>query len=208
MTTSRFTALLASMLVAVAAASCGASAPARFYTLDSKATASGTPAAAYGNLGNLGNVGVVIGLVSVPSAVDRPQLVVQVAPNRVEIDEFNRWAAPLNESIAGAVAADLSVLLGTPNVVTAPRANLDPSYRVTIDVQRFDSIPGEAATIEAVWAVSRTTGGQIRSGRTIAHEPVAGKGFDELVAAHGRALTRLSQDIAAAIRASAADTSR
>lgn len=197
MTTSRFTALLASMVVAVAAASCGASAPARFYTLDSKATASGTPTATYG---------VVIGLVSVPSAVDRPQLVVQVAPNRVEIDEFNRWAAPLNESIAGAVAADLSVLLGTPNVATAPRANLDPAFRVTIDVQRFDSVPGEAAALEAVWSVSRIKDSLTRSGRTVAHERIEGKGFDELVAAHGRALTRLSQDIAAAIRASAVAT--
>ena len=134
MMTSRITAVLASLVVATAAASCGASAPARFYTLDSKATASGAGTATYG---------VVIGLVSVPSAVDRPQLVVQVAPNRVEIDEFNRWAAPLNESIAGAVATDLSVLLGTPNVATAPRANLDPAFRVTIDVQRFDSVPGE-----------------------------------------------------------------
>jgi uncharacterized lipoprotein YmbA len=201
MTMSRITALLASLLVATVAA-CGASAPARFYTLDSKATANGTATASYENLG------VVIGLVSVPSAVDRPQLVVQVAPNRVEIDEFNRWAAPLNETIAGAIATDLSVLLGTPNVATAPRANLDPAFRVTIDVQRFDSVPGETATIEAVWAVSRTKDNLTRSGRTIAHERVEGKGFDELVAAHSRALTRLSQDIAAAIRASAVAAAR
>ncbi len=57
---------------------------------------------------------VMIGAVSVPAAVDQPQFVVQVAPNRVEVDEFNRWAAPLNDSIARAVAGDLAVQLGTP----------------------------------------------------------------------------------------------
>jgi hypothetical protein len=194
MTADRITSLLSGVLVAITAASCGASAPARFYTLDSKATADGKPAASYG---------VAIGMVSVPAAVDRPQLVVQVAPNRVEIDEFNRWAAPLGDSIAGVVAEDLSVLLGTPNVATAPAANFDPSYRVTIDVQRFDSIPGEAVVIEASWAVSRMNGDRLHSGRTTARESVQSQDVDELVAAHSSALARLSGDIAAAIRASA-----
>ena len=87
----------------------------------------------------------MVGPVSVPAAVDRPQFVVQVAPNRVDVDEFNRWAAPLNDAIAHVVAGDLVKLLGTPNVATAPMANFDPAYRVTIDVQRFESIRGQAA---------------------------------------------------------------
>jgi len=131
---SRITNLLSIALVAVAAAGCGASAPARFYTLGSTATADGMPAARYA---------VLVGPVSVPASVDRPEFVVQVAPNRVEIDEFNRWAAPLNDSVARAVAGDLSVLLGTKDVAVAPLANFNPAYRVTINVQRFESIPGE-----------------------------------------------------------------
>jgi uncharacterized lipoprotein YmbA len=78
----------------------------------------------------------MVGPVSVPASVDRSEFVVQVAPNRVEIDEFNRWASPLGESIARTVAGDLAALLGTPDVATAPFANFDPAYRVTIDVQR------------------------------------------------------------------------
>ena len=74
---------------------------------------------------------------------------------------------------------------------------------MTIDVQRFDSIQGEAAIVDAVWAVRKTTGGQTRSGRTVAREAVQGEGFDALAAAHSRALGTLSSDIAAAIRASA-----
>jgi uncharacterized lipoprotein YmbA len=151
-------------LVAVAAAGCGASAPARFYTLHSTATAESAPAAGYA---------VMVGPVSVPASVDRPQFVVQVAPNRVDIDEFNRWAAPLADGIAHAVAGDLAALLGTAEVATAPLANFDPAYRVTIDVQRFDSVPGEAALVEAVWVVRKTAGGATRPGHTLARETVA-----------------------------------
>jgi uncharacterized protein len=180
--------------VAVAASGCGTTAPSRFYTLDSTAAPAGAAS---------GADAVMVGPVSVPAAVDRPQFVVQVAPNRVDVDEFNRWASPLNDAIAQAVAGDLVKLLGTPNVAVAPLANFAPAYRVTIDVQRFDSVPGQAALVEAVWTVHKTAGGETRSGRTVAREPVQGEGFDALAAAHSRAIAKVTGDIAAAIRAEA-----
>jgi len=128
---------------------------------------------------------------------------VQVAPNQVEVEEYDRWIAPLNDSIARAVAGDLAQQLGTPEVATAPMANFDPAYRVTIDVQRFESIKDQAALIEAVWTVRKSAGGETRSGRTLAREPVQGDGFDALAAAHSRALVTVSSDIAAAIRTEA-----
>ncbi len=190
---SRIGHFLSIAFVAAAAAGC-ASAPARFYTLASTATADGAPAARYA---------VIVGPVSVPASVDRPEFVVQVAPNRVDVDEFNRWAAPLNDAIARAVAGNLAVLLGTPDVAVAPLANFNPSYRVTLDVQRFDSVQNEAVLVDAVWAVRQTAGGDTRSGRTVAREAVQGEGFDALAAAHSRALAAVSADIAAAIRTQA-----
>lgn len=184
------------LAAAMLATGCGASAPAKFYTLAASATSDGLAPASYG---------VVVTQVTVPSVVDRPQFVVQVAPNRVEIDEFNRWAAPLNETIADAVAANLSVQLGTPNVATALRASFEPSYRVSVDIQRFDSIPGEAVVLEAVWAVTKGATGKTYSEKTIARESTQGNDFDALAAAHSRALTTLTQDIAKGIRAAAAE---
>ena len=171
-----------------------ASAPARFYSLDSTATATGAPPA---------RATVMVGPVSVPASVDQPEFVVQVAPNRVDVDEFNRWDAPLNDSIARAVAGDLAVQLGTQDVTTTQLANFNPSYWVTIDVRRFESVRGEAATVDAVWAVRRTSGGETRSGRTVAREAVQSDGFDALAAAHSRALASVSADISSAIRAEA-----
>jgi uncharacterized protein len=150
------------------------------------------------------NYPIMVGPVSMPAAVDRPEFVVETAPNRVDVDEFNRWAAPLNDAIAQAVAGDLVKLLGTPNVAAAPMANFDPAYRVTIDVQRFESVPGHSALVEAMWTVQSTAGGETRSGRTIASEPVQGDGFDALAAAHSRAVAKMSADIAVAIRKEAA----
>lgn len=176
--------------LALAAAAC-TSAPSRFYTLRSTATGTAAAHASYS---------VSVGPVSVPAAVDRPQLVVEVSPNRVELDEFNRWAAPLDDAIARTVANDLASLLGTPRVAAAPLANFAPAYRVTIDVLRFESAPGESVLVDALWVVQATASGMQRSGRTIAPEPVTDEGYDALAAAHSRALARVSADVAVALR--------
>lgn len=169
-------------------------APARFYSLSSTATSDGTPPTL---------TKIAVGPVTIPASVDQPEFVVQVAANQVQVDEFNRWVSPLGDGIARSVAGDLVVLLGTPEVASNGLANFVPDYRVTIDVQRFESVQGQAATLEAVWTVRKTAGGAIRSGRTVAKEPVQGQGYDDLAAAHSRALAKMSADIADAIRAEA-----
>jgi len=186
----QFQQLIVLAFIALVAAGC-ASAPSQFYTLNSTAKGDGKSVAAYA---------VAVGPVSIPAAVDRPQFTVTVAPNRVAIDEFNRWAEPLNDNIARVVAGDLTALLGTPRVVTVPLPSLDPAYRVSLDIQRFETVPGQSVTIEAVWVIRKAVGGGALSGRTIAAEPVTVGTFDALAAAHSRALAKVSRDIAAAIR--------
>jgi len=180
-------------LFALAVAGTGCASPrSNFYTLNSEAKAA-TAAADYT---------VVVGPVSVPAVVDRPQIVMRLAPNRVAIEEFHRWASPLKDAIPRVVVENLSAMLGTPHVTvfSQPRT-AGARYRVLFDVIRFESAPGEAATLDAVWTVRGTQGGAVREGRTTVSEPVPDRGYATLAAAHSRALGRLSVDIAEAIRA-------
>lgn len=73
-------------------------------------------------------------------------------------------------------------------------------YRVAIQVQTFDSAPGDAATLDAVWTVSRSRDGKSQTGRTAVREVAPQGGFDGVAAAHSRALARLSRDIADAVQ--------
>jgi hypothetical protein len=164
-----------------------ASPPSRFYTLG----AASAPAAAPANLS------MVVGPVSVPAVVDRPQIVVTTGPNQVRLEEFNRWASPLQNNISRVVAENLVAILGTPRVILFSQTlGLDVDYRAAIEVQRFESAPGEAATLDAVWTVSRTKDGKSQTGRTTVREATSDKGYDALAAAHSRGLARLSRDIA------------
>lgn len=179
-------------LLAILAAGCASSPPARFYTLS----------AVPGPAATASSLSVMVGPVSVPAAVDRPQIVVTVGPNEVRLDESARWAAPLDDNIARVVAENLAVLLGTPRATLASQTlGAGADYRASVDVQRFDSAPGQAATLDAVWVVSRTRGAKSQTGRTTVREAAPEAGYDALAAAHSRALARLSQDIADAVRA-------
>jgi len=183
-----FTTLCA--LVALASG-CGSTPPSRFYTLS----------AGRGAATAASNISVTVGPVSVPAVVDRPQIVVDIGPNQVRLEEFNRWAAPLQNNIARVVADNLVLMLGTPRVtLTAQTLGVDADYRAAIDVQSFQSSPGEVAVLDAVWTVRRTKDGQAETGRTTVRETVQENGYDALAAAHSRALARLSRDIADAVR--------
>jgi ABC-type uncharacterized transport system auxiliary subunit len=61
---------------------------------------------------------------------------------------------------------------------------------------------GESVSDEAVWTVSRTSNGTVRSGHTAAQINVQDDSFSSLAAAHSRAFAQVSADIAAAIRTS------
>lgn len=184
-------ALAAVCALAALAVAC-ASPASRFYTL----TATTTPAATSSDLS------VVVGPVSVPAVIDRPEIVVSTGPNQVRLDEFNRWASPLQNNIARVVADNLIAMLGTMRVTLFPQTlSADADYRAVIEVQRFDSAPGEAAVLDAVWTVRRTKDGRTETGRTTVREAVQENGYDALAAAHSRAVARLSRDIADALRA-------
>jgi uncharacterized protein len=172
-------------------AGCVSTPDARFFTLN----------ATIDRAAESSTLSVVVGPVSVPAAVDRPQIVVSTGPNQVRVDDFNRWASPLQSNISRVVADNLVSILGTPRVTVFPQTlSSSADYQAAVEVQSFGSALGEAATLDAVWTVRRFKDGKLQTGRTTVREP-AERGYDALAAAHSRAVARLSQDIAGALRA-------
>jgi uncharacterized lipoprotein YmbA len=184
---------MAILLLIVAFAGCGSSPRERFYALAANGPQPPVQSAGYA-------FSVAVGPVTVPAIVDRPQMVLNADGNRVILAEQSRWAAPLTDSIARVIAGNLGQLVGKARVSAYSESMSDDAdYRVSVDVQRFESAPGDAATVEVVWAV-RAAGQTLRAGRSSIREPVRGGGEEALVAAHQRALAAVSRDIAAALR--------
>jgi len=193
---------MATVCLAFATAACSRSPRVTFYTLEPGAQAETAAAAT-------AVPAVSVGPITLPEVVDRPQLVVRVAANRVEILETHRWAEPLKSEIPRLIAENLRRLLGSSRVSShLQHAGADADLRVLVDIQRFESSPGEAVTVEAAWSIRRATGGVQKTGRSLVREPVDAIGYDPMVAAYGRALHAVSRDLAGAIRAETATGSR
>jgi uncharacterized lipoprotein YmbA len=194
----RFSIGATALLLALLITACARSPRVSFYTLSSPANLQPPPAKVAGPA-------VAVGPVSIPEVVDRPQMVVRVAANRVEILETHRWAEPLKSEIPRLLARNLGRLLGSDRVYSyRENAGAQPEYRVVLDITRFESTPGEAVTVEAVWSIRHGAGEVARTGHSLVHEKMQGGGYESMVAAYDRALELVSADLAKAIAVQAA----
>ena len=202
-------ALQASLAAALAAACASCSTPTaseRFYTLSDGSSESGTIATT-GVASSMASgqvAGIVNSAVTVPELIDRPQIVTRDGANRVNVAEQQLWAEPVKNGIGRVLAVRLTKALadaGRPARVAAyPQASIaNPALRITIDVQRFDAVPGGDAVIDVLWSVRRASDDNIRSGRTVASRPIATATYDDTVRAWSETLEVLNRDIVAVV---------
>ena len=133
--------------------------------------------------------------VSIPPQVDHAQWAVRQPDESLLLLEQDRWAAPLQDELRGAIVARLTSRWGAVDVrsVAPPQASV---WRVRVDVQRFESVPGREARIEAAWSVLSTQrGATALVCRSVMQEPVAQASIAALADAHRRAVTRLADEI-------------
>ena len=122
--------------------------------------------------------------------------------NEIQVDEFDRWAAPLTENFWRVVAENLSVLMSTSNVSMYPRRIGSVDYRVMIDVLRFDGDDGRDVRLSARWILYKENGPEILVMRKSNFVKPAGEeeDFTALVRAMSDVTADLSREIADEIK--------
>jgi uncharacterized lipoprotein YmbA len=139
-----------------------------------------------------------VGPVEIPEILDRPQIVTRTGPNKLNIDEFHRWAGRLDEGFAGVLAENISLLLVTDQVAVYPwQADFKPRYKIGLKIRYFEGQWGKDVLLEAIWKVSGQHSRQTSSVRkSVIREPLAPEpDYEALVAAHSRAIAQLSREI-------------
>ena len=144
-----------------------------------------------------------IGPVEIPQILDRPQIVTRSGPNKLNIDEFNRWAGRLDENFARVLAENISLLLDTDQVAVYPwQTDFKPRYRIALKINYFEGQWGKDVLLEAIWSVTEQQNQSTHSMRkTAVNEPLSAEpDYEALVAAHSRAIAQLSREIAQEIQ--------
>jgi uncharacterized lipoprotein YmbA len=184
--------LAACIAAAMLLGACASAPPDRFYTLGASA-----PAAAAAPAGE--TVYIEMLAVTVPAQVRRKQLVVATGPGQVDMLEHHRWIGPLADEIQQALSLEVSNRLGAIDVNKTPYPDGAAPWRISTNVQRFESVSGAYALLDATWSVRRVGSEAVLTCRSVLREPV-GQGYEALVAGHRAALARLAQAMAAAVR--------
>jgi uncharacterized protein len=171
-----------------------AGAPTAYYTLAAAAVEPPQVTAAGSD------VVIGVGPVILPDYLERLPIVTRKSPNRLKIDDGQRWADPLQEEIARILRQNLAALTGARQVVAYPwHRDMTPDVQVRLNVFAFEG-DRHKVHLNAQWgmtAASVQKDADVRSTRI--EVPIEGAGTEALVAAMSRALDILSRQIAAGI---------
>jgi uncharacterized lipoprotein YmbA len=91
----------------------------------------------------------------IPGYLDRPELVEQEGDNKIRIDEYSRWAEPLDTMFERVLVQDLRQRLPSAHLLTEDDQFLSAAPRVTVAVaiQQFNRIPDGKVQLQAQYEV-------------------------------------------------------
>jgi len=103
--------------------------------------------------------------VTLPSLVDRSELVLNTSMNGVIVLEHERWAAPLADLVTQTLARDLERRRSDMMVAAQSGSHAGAAVKVTVDLVQVTVRKGERASIEAHWRIldPRTGGDAVGS---------------------------------------------
>ena len=190
----------------------GCSSPKTSYYRMSSSPISATPSVG-------GKVRLMVGPVSIPASMDRPQIVTQSGSTEVQVHEYHRWAGTLRGDIGQVISSRLAQDLGTSevwNFSQSTQAQFD--YQILVDVQNLDSSDKGVVILDVLWTIKPSTqnmaleqakktsknnanaNSQCNSGaltgRSVVSEVISGSGFDAMIAAQSRAFSKVGDEIA------------
>ena len=151
---------------------------------------------------DLNDIGILVGPIRMALYLDRADIVIRDSQNQIRLAEFSQWAGPLQENFSRVLAENLSVLLTTERVGIFPGTRVMPfDFNVTVNVTRFDGMPGKQADLRARWGILDKTRKDLLFGKhSVLSQPTENDSLAALIAAESRALADLSREIAAAIK--------
>jgi uncharacterized lipoprotein YmbA len=146
---------------------------------------------------------IAIGPVKIPEYLNQPEIVTRITQNEVRVDEFAKWAEPVEEDISRILAENLRALLCIRSIAIFPwKGGTLIDYRIDVHVIQMDGMLGENASLDVTWSITDGTDRKkspLLTRQSTYKESTGGGDYGAYVSAQSRNLGSLSRDIAEAI---------
>lgn len=138
--------------------------------------------------------------VTVPTLVDRAEMVISTATNAVEVLDHERWAGLLSDQVSQTLARDIEQR--RRDLVVADRdfdQASSPPVTITVDIVRMSARIGSRATLEAHWRIVDKTAGMDEIGGGFFQAPTQSADYAGVAQAFSQALSALAEKLAGAV---------
>ena len=187
--------VIAALLLVVLLTGCVGAPSLQFYVLEPLSQPSAT------NIETAKKYTIGIGPISVPTLLERKQIVTRASDNTVQIAEFQQWASLLQDNLLQTLTRNLSTLQPNNIVRVYPwsiHGTVD--LQVIVDIIRFDATPGESANLDANWTIkNETTHTVLNSGHTVINRSITDSSYPGTVHALSKILGEFSQELSLAL---------
>ncbi|MCB2145374.1 MAG: PqiC family protein [Deltaproteobacteria bacterium] len=137
--------------------------------------------------------------IELPGYINRVQMVRRTGQNQLEVSSSHRWADYPDRMIQRVLGENLQILMADARVTSAPwPAGFKPDATVDFTFLELIGTTEKTVLLSALWTITGQ-GDPLPSHRTTLSEAMTGTGFDDLAAAHSRALEALCREVAAAL---------
>lgn len=190
--------LLALMGLSLGLSACRSAAPPiTYYTLDPLSLSDKVPRSAVDPTA----LRVGVGPVSLPTYLQRAQIITRSGNHTLAVNDFHRWAGPLDEEILRVLLVSVGKALPGAEVLPYPWGRSHaPTHQVRLTVQRFDGQIGGQVHLRGIWHLTCQTESDKSVSRSFdITEKISASGIAGLVDAQNHALGTLTGQIVAAL---------
>jgi uncharacterized lipoprotein YmbA len=143
-----------------------------------------------------------IGPISLPTLLERKQIITRTDNNGVQIAEFHQWAAPLKDTVIQVITQNIAQQLPNSLVRSYPwNAFGTVKHHLIINISRLDTQLGKSANLEATWAIMEDKNHKlISNGHATIERPLIDSSYPATVLALSDILGDFSQQLAAELK--------
>jgi uncharacterized lipoprotein YmbA len=139
--------------------------------------------------------------VTIPSMMDRNEMVLYTSRNGIVILDHERWAAPLSDQVSDTLARDIEGKRG--DIFVGDRGfdrAAAPPVTIKVDIVRMSAQQDGRASIEAHWRIVDSSAGVDELGSGAFEAAITGGGYAAIAQAYSQTLSDLAERLAEEMR--------